>query len=73
MNEVRDKYICITVDETTDACGCSAVNILFSYEKYTKLVKTFFLEIVNYSTISQLIVTTINSYNIPYDRLIFFN
>ncbi|CAJ0648604.1 10976_t:CDS:2, partial [Entrophospora sp. SA101] len=71
MNEVRDKHICITVDETMDACGRSAVNILFSYGKYTKLVKTSFLEIVNYSTISQLIVTTINSYNIPYDRLTF--
>ncbi|CAJ0629225.1 4424_t:CDS:2, partial [Entrophospora sp. SA101] len=71
MNEVRDKHICITVDETMDACGRSAVNILFSYGKYTKLVKTSFLEIVNYSTISQLIITTINSYNIPYDRLTF--
>ena len=37
MNEVRDKHICITVDETMDACGCSAVNILFGYGKYIKL------------------------------------
>src|SRR6185295_14526539 len=49
----------------------SAVNILFSYGKYTKLIKTSFLELVNYSITSQLIVTTINSYNIPYDVLTF--
>jgi len=64
--------ISITVDETTDNCGHNVANILFSYENQTKLVKTYFLEIINHSTISQIVINTIFFYNILYDHIIFF-
>jgi len=60
------------MDETTDSCGRSVLNILFSYHRKTKLVSTVFLERVNHTTISQSFVNTINSYNIPFDNLIFY-
>ena len=69
---LTDQHISITVDETTDACGRNVVNILFSFQKQTKLVKTDYLDNVNYDTISQLIISTMNFYNIPFQNAIFF-
>lgn len=69
---IRDKKVCITVDETTDECGRSVVNILFSFDKLTKLVKTEFLTEVNFSTISQLVVSTISFYNLPFENIILY-
>ncbi len=60
------------MDETTDSCGRSVLNILFSYHNKTKLVNTIFLEVVNYTTISQSFINTINSYNISFDNIIFY-
>ncbi|PKB96823.1 hypothetical protein RhiirA5_408208, partial [Rhizophagus irregularis] len=52
-NDVINKIICLTIDETTDRCGRHAVNILFSFDNKTKLAKTEFLSNVNASSISQ--------------------
>ena len=60
------------MDETTDSCGKSMLNILFSYHNKTKLVNTIFLEAVNHTTIAQSFINTIHSYNIPFTNLIFF-
>ncbi len=60
------------MDEITDSCGRSVLNILFSYHNKTKLVNTIFLEAVNHTTIAQSFINTIHSYNIPFTNLIFF-
>ena len=70
-NSIVDKSICLTIDETTDRCGRHAVNILFSFDNKTKLARTDFLR-VNASTISQFVMDTIHSYNIPYQNIIIF-
>src|SRR6185369_14872735 len=72
MNEFTNQKISVTMDETTDSCGRSVLNILFSYCNKTKLVNTIFLEAVNHTTIAQSFVNTIHSYNIPFTNLIFF-
>lgn len=72
MNELTNQKISVTMDETTDSCGRSVLNILFSYCNKTKLVNTIFLEAVNHTTIAQSFVNTLHSYNIPFTHLIFF-
>jgi hypothetical protein len=73
MQEViYNRRISITIDETTDVCGRAAVNILFSFGDKTKLVKTEYLEAVNNTTIAQLVIRTLQFYNISHDNLIFF-
>jgi len=72
MNELANQRISVTMDETTDSCGRSILNVLFSYQNKTKLVNTLFLETVNNTTIAQAFVNTIHSYNIPFTNLIFF-
>src|SRR6266498_4230219 len=47
MNELTNQRISITIDETTDNCGRSILNILFSYYNKIKLVNIIFLEAVN--------------------------
>ncbi|GBB87825.1 hypothetical protein RclHR1_14310002 [Rhizophagus clarus] len=71
-NDVINKIICLTIDETTDRCGWYAVNILFSFDNKTKLAKTEFLSNVNASSISQFVMNTIHFYNISYENIIFF-
>jgi hypothetical protein len=71
-NILIDQPISITIDETTDTCGRSVVNVLFSFQNQTKLVKTDYLDSVNHSTISQLILTTLNFYDISFDKVILF-
>ena len=68
---VCNKRVSIIIDETTDVCSRAAVNILFSFGNQTKLVKTEFLEIVNNTTIAQLVMRTLQFYNVSYDNLIF--
>jgi len=60
------------MDETTDSCGRSVLNVLFSYHNKTRLVNTIFLERVNHTTIAQSFVNTVNSYNISFNNLIFY-
>lgn len=71
-NDVINKTICITVDETTDRCSRHAVNILFSFDNQTKLARTEFLSNVNASSISQFIMDTLHFYQIPYQNILFF-
>ena len=47
------------------------VNQLYSYKNQTKLIKVDFIEKVNHTTISQLVVSTLNFYNIPFNNIIF--
>jgi hypothetical protein len=69
---VYNKHISITINEITDVCARAAVNVLFSFGNQTKLVKTEFLDIVNNTTIAQLVMRTLQFYNVSYDNLIFF-
>ncbi|PKC01375.1 hypothetical protein RhiirA5_456711, partial [Rhizophagus irregularis] len=71
-NDIVDKIICLTIDETTDHCGRHAVNLLFSFDNQTKLARTEFLSNVNASSISQFVMNTIHFYNISYQNIIFF-
>jgi hypothetical protein len=70
--ELVDQQICITVDESTDACDRAAVNILFSFKNITKLVATKHLKKVDSTTISQFIMSTIQLYNIFYENIRFY-
>ncbi|CAG8769395.1 21344_t:CDS:2, partial [Cetraspora pellucida] len=54
-----NQQICITVNESTNACGRVVVNILFSFENKTKLVTTKHLKKVDFTTISQLVMSII--------------
>lgn len=71
-NSVIGKKICITIDETTDACSRAAVNILFSYFDQTSLVRTHYLQAVNKTTISQLVISTLSYYEISFDNVVLF-
>ena len=51
MNELANQRISVTMDETTDSCERSVLNILFSYHNKTKLVNIIFLEAINHITI----------------------
>lgn len=71
QNKFEDQYISVTIDETS-MCGRSAVNVLFSFGKETKLVKTNHLNQVDSSIIAQLTVSTLQFYNIPFEKVILF-
>jgi|SRR6266498_1256070 len=47
MNELTNQRISVTIDETTDNCERSILNILFSYYNKIKLVNIIFLEAIN--------------------------
>ena len=59
------KSVCIIMDESSDDCGRSVVNTLFTYHSYTKLVSVDFLEQVNNTTMAQTLLPILLSYNIP--------
>ncbi|RGB34227.1 hypothetical protein C1646_760835 [Rhizophagus diaphanus] len=64
-NDVINKIICLTIDETTDRCGRHAINILFSFDNKTKLAKTeFFMDEPLYS---HLITFVTAEYSINHD------
>ena len=69
LNQIKllfeNKPVAITMDETTDDCGCSVVNTLFHFQKNTKLVSVDFLIQVNNSTIGSTLLTILTKYNIP--------
>ena len=69
---IYNRYISITIDKTTDVYDRAAVNILFSFGNQTKLVKTEYLNTVNNTTIAQLVMRTLQFYNVSHDSLIFF-
>ena len=71
-NLIKHKMISITVDETTDIRSRKVVNILFSYDRYTKLASTEFVEKADAVTISQTVMSVLNSYYISYNNIIFF-
>ena len=48
--------IAIIIDETANIKGRNVVNTLFAYYKTTKLVLVDFLEAINFSTMSGLIL-----------------
>ena len=52
MNELTNQRISVTIDETTDNCERSILNILFSYYNKIKLVNIIFLEAVNHTIIA---------------------
>ena len=67
-----NQSISITIDETTDTCGRNVINILFSFQNQTKLVKTDYVNNVNHTTISQLVISTMNFYSVPFQNAILF-
>ena len=69
LNQIKllfeNKPVAITMDETTDDYSHSVVNILFYFQKNTKLVSVDFLIQVNNSTIGSTLLTILIKYNIP--------
>ena len=60
------------MDESSDDCGRSVVNTLFTYRSNTKLVSVDFLELVNNSTIAQTLLLILHSYKIPLNLPLLF-
>ncbi|GBB93735.1 hypothetical protein RclHR1_22210004 [Rhizophagus clarus] len=71
-NSLKNEKICIIVDETTDACGRAAVNVLFAFKDQTKLVATEHIIVVNNTTISQMILSTLQKYQVPFNNVLLF-
>jgi hypothetical protein len=67
---LKDEKICIIIDETTDACGRAAVNVLFTFKDQTKLVATEHVIVANNTTISQIILLTLQKYNISFNDVL---
>ena len=67
---LKDEKICIIVDETTDACGRAAVNVLFTFKNQTKLVTTEHVIVANNTTISQIILLTLQKYKISFNDVL---
>ena len=63
----QKKTVSVIVDETTDSCARSVVNILFSYRGTIKLITVDYLDSVNNVTIGQLIVRTLIEWSIPFN------
>src|SRR5436853_3461601 len=69
---LKDEKICIIVDETTDACGRAAVNVLFTFKDQTKLVATEHVIVANNTTISQIILLKLQKYKISFNDVLLF-
>ena len=65
-NEFQGKPVAIIVDETTDSRARSVVNTLFSYHNSTKLISVDYLQVVNNTTIRQLVVQILTEWSIPF-------
>ena len=63
-NLFYQKPVAIIMDETTDACQRSVVNILFTYRKDVKLVSVDFLTRVNNVTMDQTLISILSRYDI---------
>lgn len=71
-NLLKDEKICIIVDETTDACGRAAVNVLFTFKDQTKLVATEHVIVANNTTISQIVLLSLQKYQISFNNVLLF-
>ncbi|PKY47648.1 hypothetical protein RhiirA4_462942 [Rhizophagus irregularis] len=58
--------VAIIMDETTDDCARSVVNILFCYRHETKLVSVNFFECVNNTIMRQVLTTILTHFNISF-------
>src|SRR5437588_9293766 len=72
MQEIYNKRMSIIIDEATDIRGRAMVNVLFSFCDQTKLANREYISVVNNISIAQLVMRTLQSYNIPFDNLMFF-
>jgi len=69
---LKNEKICIIVDETTDTCGRAAVNVIFTFKNQTKLVATEYVIVANNTTISQIILSSLQKYQISFDDVLLF-
>ncbi|RIA80329.1 hypothetical protein C1645_838905 [Glomus cerebriforme] len=73
MREIMySRRLSIIIDETIDFYGRAVVNVFFSFSGQIILAKTEYLNIVNNTSIAQLIMRTLQFYNIPFNNIIFF-
>ena len=65
---VEGKAVYVLLDETTDACGRCVLGILLQPVGEPPLAADIvFLERVNFNTVSQAVISCLNSYNINFD------
>jgi hypothetical protein len=69
---LSNKRLSIMIDETTDYCGQAIFNIFFISGGQINLAKTEYLNIVNNISIAQLVIKTLQYYNVSYNNLVFF-
>ncbi|GBC02652.1 hypothetical protein RclHR1_04730013 [Rhizophagus clarus] len=67
-----NKRLSIIIDETTDYYGQAVFNVFFNCGGQTSLARTEYLNIVNNISIAQLVMRTLHSYNVSFDKLAFF-
>ena len=60
------------MDETTNTCEKAAVNVLFTFKDQTKLVVTEYVIVDNNTTISQIILLTLQKYQVSFDDVLLF-
>ncbi|XP_042261208.1 uncharacterized protein LOC121892296 [Thunnus maccoyii] len=64
---VKGKAVYVILDETTDACGhCVLAILLQSVGRPPLAADLVFLERVNFTTVSQAVITCLNTYNINF-------
>ncbi|CAG8469473.1 39383_t:CDS:2 [Gigaspora margarita] len=67
IEKLRDEFVgkpvAIIIDEVTDSCARSVVNVLFSYNGKSKLVLVEFLQEINNTNIGQLVLRIFYSFN----------
>ena len=65
---VGGKAIYVLLDETTDACGRCVLGILLQPVAETPMAADIvFLERVNFNTVSQAVISCLNSYHVDFD------
>ncbi|EXX63193.1 CGG triplet repeat-binding protein 1 [Rhizophagus irregularis DAOM 181602=DAOM 197198] len=69
---LRNKRISIIVDETTDYYGQLMFNVFFVCGGQTNLASTEYPNIANNIPIAELVVKTLNYYNVSFDNVVFF-
>lgn len=69
---LRNKRISIIIDETTDYYGQLVFNVFFVCGGQTNLASTECPNITNNFSIAELVVKTLNYYNVSFDNVAFF-
>lgn len=73
---LKDKFVCMQIDETTDSSDRSVANVVMGtleeHPSRAYLVKVKIMETVNGTTIGRLFEDTLIEFSVPRDRILAF-